>query len=304
MLIAAVERYVALHRATGFKFKIQACLLHHFVRYATSRDEITVRADTAIAWAAEAPSPRSRTARLQVVRRFARVAAAEDSCHEIPPPIDYGPRNPRRPPHIFSVADVARVLGAAAALGPAGTLFPQTLATLIAVLVATGLRISEALTLQLADVTTAGLVVRETKFRKSRLVPVDETVRRGIDRYLKARTRTAPIASTVFVSSRGAALPYSTVNAAFLALVRSLGLHPGPGREGGPRIHDFRHTFAVRSLEQCEGNGESVRRHMVALSTYLGHAHFSDTYWYQHATPRLLADIASAAEDYTSRESS
>lgn len=298
MLTDAVERYIALRRATGFKFMIQACLLRLFVRYAATRRERWVRGATVLGWAASAPSPRSRNDRLQVLRTFARVAAAEDPRHEVPPAANFGPRGPRPAPHIFSEAEIGTLLHAASKLGPSGALKPKTFVTLFALLVATGLRVSEALALHMEDVTLEGLVVRNTKFRKSRLVPLHESARRGLARYVSARAREATLASTVFVSTNGTALPYSTVNGTFLSLVRNAGLHPGPGRKG-PRIHDLRHTFAVRSLEACSGNGDAVRRHMVALSTYLGHTHVTDTYWYLQATPRLLIDIARAAEAHS-----
>ena len=122
-----------------------------------------------------------------------------------------------------------------------------------------------------------------------------ETARRGLQQYLVARNRSKPISSAVFVSKRGAALPYSTVNQTFLSLARSAGLRGGPGQRGC-RLHDLRHTFAVRSLEQCPGDRQAVARHMAALSTYLGHAHVSDTYWYLQATSKLLGEVAEAAE--------
>lgn len=99
----------------------------------------------------------------------------------------------------------------------------------------------------------------------------------------------------MFVSQRGDALPYDTVKSTFLYLARSEGMRDGPGH-GGCRVHDIRHTFAVRSLEQCSGDRRAVAQHMAALSTYLGHAHISDTYWYLQVTPKLLDDIAVAAE--------
>jgi integrase len=151
------------------------------------------------------------------------------------------------------------------------------------------------LKLDLSDLTEDGLLIRATKFQKSRLVPLHESARRGLQQYVAARNRIATTTSTVFVSQRGAGLPYSTVNTTFLYLARSAELRGGPGL-GGCRIHDLRHTFAVRSLEQCAGDRKAVARHMVALSTYLGHAHVSDTYWYLQATPRLLGDVAVAAE--------
>lgn len=187
------------------------------------------------------------------------------------------------------------MLRAASALGPRGSLRPKMYTTMLGLIAATGLRISEAIRLRLGDVTTAGLVVRETKFRKNRLVPLHQTTRQALEAYLKVRTKFAGTDDAVFLSERGTGLRYTTVISSFLALLRSVGIHPGPGQRG-PRIHDLRHTFAVRSLEQCVGNGEAVARHMVALSTYLGHAHIFDTYWYMQATPRLLADVAAQSE--------
>jgi integrase len=135
----------------------------------------------------------------------------------------------------------------------------------------TGLRISEALSLQLDDLTPDGLLIRHTKFRKSRLVPLHVTVRQGIDRYLARRRQVAGHDGSLFISMGGTCLAYSTVCAVFLELTRSIGLRGAPGSRG-PRIHDMRHTFAVSSLEACRDGKEDVARHVLALSTYLGHA--------------------------------
>lgn len=168
---------------------------------------------------------------------------------------------------------------------------------------ATGLRISEALALQIDDITADGLLIRATKFRKDRLVPLHETTRDALERYLHRRSRTASTSTAVFISVKGAALCYPTVITVFLGLVRSIGLRAGPGQPG-PRIHDLRHTFAVRSLERCAGDAAAVRRHATALSTYLGHAHVSDTYWYLQATPLLMSQIAEVAESLQQGEPS
>lgn len=157
------------------------------------------------------------------------------------------------------------------------------------------MRISEALALDVDDLGPAGLRIRRTKFRKSRLVPVHPTTRAALERYLARRHEHAPTDAALFVSERRCRLRYPTVLATFLALVRGLGWHRGAGHRG-PRLHDLRHTFAVRSLEQCVGGAVEVERHILALSTYLGHAHVADTYWYLEATPRLLERIADHAE--------
>jgi integrase len=147
--------------------------------------------------------------------------------------------------------------------------------TLLSLIACTGLRISEALKLELSDFTEDGLVIRATKFQKSRLVPLHESAQRNLQQYVAVRRRFTPSAVTLFVSSSGGKLPYPTVITTFLLLVRSAGLRGGPGQTGC-RLPDLRHTFAVRSLEQCPGDRRAVARHMAALSTYLGHAHVSE----------------------------
>jgi integrase len=301
MLIDAIERYVALHRATGRLFIDDTYLLRLFAHHATQRGDQVVRSETAIEWAAQAHrSAGARRRRLLVVRRFAKRVRAEDPRHEIPPPDAFGPQPPRRTPYIFSTAAIRSLLEAAAALGPLGSLRPKTYATLLGLLVCTGLRISEAIALQLQDITDAGLVIRCSKFRKSRLVPLHNTARRALEDYLTARKSVAGKDAALFLSENRTALRYPTVIAVFLRLVRAIGIHPGPGKPG-PRIHDLRHTFAVRSLEQCAGDRQAVARHMLALSTYLGHSLLAHTYWYLQATPRLLADIATQTESLATR---
>ena len=295
MLSSVVERHIALHRATGFLFRKQSCLLRSFARYAEAKGDKVVRAATALDWAAQGPTAGTRHGRLEVVRRFARLTHDEDPRHEVPPPGAFGPKPPRRTPFIFTRTHIRALLKAAAALGPRGALRPKTYVTLLGLIAATGLRISEALALQLDDITAAGLVIRQTKFRKSRLVPVHTTTTRALGAYLTARENHAGDDHAVFLSEWATGLRYPTVIATFLALVRGIGIHPGAGKRG-PRIHDLRHTFAVRSLEECTGDREAVARHMLALSTYLGHAHLVDTYWYLQATPRLLADVAAQSE--------
>lgn len=295
MLSATVERHIALHHATGYLFRKQTLLLRSFARYAEAKGDEVIRAATALAWAAEGPTAGTRHGRLEVVRRFARLTHAEDPRHEVPPPGTFGPQPPRRTPHIFKPKEIRALLKAANGLGPRGSLRPKTYVTMLGLIAATGLRISEALALRLDDFTAAGLVIRMTKFRKNRLVPLHPTTRRALETYLVARKKNARFDDAVFLSEWGTGLRYSTVVATFLVLVRGIGIHPGPGKPG-PRIHDLRHTFAVRSLEQCRGDRQTVARHMVALSTYLGHAHMFDTYWYLRATPKLMSGVAAQCE--------
>jgi len=302
MLSTIVERHIALHRATGYLFRKQSILLRDYARFAEAKGEDVLRAATALEWAGRGPSAGTRHGRLEVIRRFARLMHAEDPRHEIPPAGVFGKRAPRRTPYIYTPQEIRALLKAASALGPRGSLRPRMYVTMLGLIAATGLRISEAIGLQLDDVTTAGLVIRQTKFRKSRLVPLHPTTRRALDSYLAVRAKFAGADDAVFLSERRAGLRYPTVISTFLALVRGIGIHPGAGQRG-PRIHDLRHAFAVRSLEQCASNVEAVARHMLALSTYLGHAHLFDTYWYLQATPRLLADVAAQSESLARRGS-
>lgn len=296
MLSDAVSRHIELYQSMGFKYKVQAYMLHSFAAFAESRAERFIQTDTVLEWAKNAPSIRQRYDRLLTVRRLACSLNAENERHQVPPTDAFGhaPKR-RRTCYIFTHDEIERLLQTAAQLTSRRSIQPVTFRTVLSLIASTGLRVSEALKLQLSDITEDGLLIRATKFQKSRLVPLHATARYGLEQYLSIRERMKTTATDVFVSKRGTAIPYPTMNQTFLHLARSAGLRPGPGL-GGCRIHDLRHTFAVRSLEQCAGDRKSVARHMTALSTYLGHAHVSDTYWYLQATPKLLYDVAEAAE--------
>jgi integrase len=296
MLIEDVRGYVERHQALGFKYRIQNGLLRSFASFAEGQGDEIVLIQSVLDWAGQAPSPAQRRNRLLTVRRFARALHAEDERHQIPPADAFGHVLFKRcAPHIFSPAEIVTILEAATQLTPQGSIRPATYSTLFALLAATGLRSSEALALKFDDFTEDGLIIRETKFRKSRLVPLHETTVQGLKRYLMVRNHLGTSATNVFITRNRTALSYSTTVSTFLRLLRSIGLRAGPGHPG-PRLHDLRHTFAVRSLEQCGGDPQTIKRHMTALSTYLGHAHVSDTYWYLHATPILMTQIATAGE--------
>ena len=296
MLREHINRYIELHQSLGFKFRSQGYLLRNFLRFAEARNETIVHSETVVTWASEAPSAAQRRLRLCTVRRFARSLHAEDKRHEVPPANAFGrPVNVRRMPHIYTSDEIRRLLNASAQLTPKGTLRPITYVTLFSLLVSTGIRISEALALQLDDLTTDGLLVRQTKFRKSRLVPLHATARDGLGRYIARRQQVSGDAP-LFVSMLGTRLAYSTVAATFRELTRSIGLRGEPGKPG-PCIHDFRHTFAVRVLENCRGGKDEIACNMLALSTCLGHAHLSDTYYYLHATPKLMEETSRAGEN-------
>lgn len=156
------------------------------------------------------------------------------------------------------------------------------------------MRISEALALRHGDLSTDGILIRKTKFRKARLLPVQDSTARAIERYLDARRRTA--GDHLFDNGRGRPLGYPLAEYTFSRLLRVARLEVTNRDHPRPHIHSLRHTFAVRALEACPTDRAKVDRHVLALSTYLGHAHVSCTYWYLQATPQLLKSIAQRAE--------
>jgi integrase len=140
-------------------------------------------------------------------------------------------------------------------------------------------------------------VIRCSKFRKSRLVPLHETARAGLERYLQRRCPYAPAETHVFVSLRRKPLLLSDVEVAFRIAARACGLPNRPARDR-PTPHSLRHTFAVRALQACPDGRDAITQHMLALSTYLGHAKVADTYWYLEAVPELMTDIADRCERF------
>jgi integrase len=298
MLMQAIDSYLQLRRAAGFQLRDTETLLREFARFATERGQSHIKADTAIAWAGRATSLRQRARRLSTLILFARYIGAEDARHQVPANGVFAHhRHPRRQPHIFTPSQIAAILAGAKQLPPAGSLRPHTFYTLFGLIAACGLRISEALALQIDDIRPDGLRIRETKFRKSRLVPLHPTTAKQLDLYLQRRQQVARVETHVFVSLRRKPLRYPTVNETFLFLLRKLGLRAGPGQPG-PRLHDVRHTFASRALENSPDEPSRISRHILALSTYLGHARITDTYWYLQSTTHLMMRIADDCQAY------
>lgn len=296
MLSRNLDRYVEQKRALGYKFHTQSVQLRLFVTFAEKHGDRHVRCSRVVAWASLAPSLRHRRNRVLLVRRFALALRADDPRHECPNADVFGKDHaPRRRPYIYSEAEIRRLLRAATAVRPGERFTSATLKTLFGLIAATGMRVSEALALRLEDLTPDGLLIRETKFFKSRLLPLHDTVREALNRYLVARRKVPARERSMFVSTGGTALPYWRAHTDFRRMIDFAGLRgANDGRD--PRIHDLRHTFAVRSLESCCRDRPGIGSHMVALSTYLGHTCVTHTYWYLHSTPLLLKQIAEAGE--------
>ena len=290
-----VARYVAIKQHLGYEFTTNAEILSSFARFADARDEAFFRAETALQWAATAPSWDRCVKKLHIVHALATWLHAEDTRHEVPRRDVFGPRSCRRPPpHPLSIPDIQALLSAALAIRPAGTITPMTWHHMFGLIAATGIRISEALALVPRDITVDGLVIRETKFRKSRMVALHPTTRDALEHYLVARRRERTPHGHLFVLATGRPPSRWAATKTFRKLAEQTGLRD-PSAPRGPTPHSLRHAFAVRSLENLARDADPSR-HMLALATYLGHSEIAHTYWYLEATPVLLRGIAEATE--------
>jgi integrase len=296
-MLALIEEYVALRQAIGFKFHTTAQMLRDFGAFAERRGDAHVRYRTAIAWAKEAGTQDLARRRLASVRRLSIFLRAEDDRHQAVPKHLFKPRSTPPIPHIYAPAEISTLLAYAEQIEPPGSFRSKTFVTLFGLLAATGLRTSEALRLRLSDFSDDGLVIRETKFRKSRFIPLHATTSAAMKRYVDDRRAVACVTDHLFISERtGRAPRYAVVWWTFRSICQRAGIGVRTASGRSPRIHDLRHTFAVRSLERCANERLVVARHMGALATYLGHANARHTFWYLHHTPQLLRGIARACE--------
>jgi len=296
MLSESVQAYIDMRRACGYKFQHQAKFLLNFVQFCAARSEDYVLSSTAIEWAGLARQTEHRAHRLAIVGRFVRYARSDDSRHEVPPDI-FGPERWQRPvPYILSQEEVARLIQEAARVG-SHPIQGETYSTLFGLLACTGLRISEATNLRYSDITPDGLMIRSTKFRKSRLVALHSSARVALEKYLTQRRTFETLDDHVFVSLNANPLNLGSVSQVFRNLAQCIGIPRGTGL---PRAtpHSLRHTFAVASLQACPDGRDQIARHMLALSTYLGHVNVAATYWYLQATPQLMQGIATQCEAF------
>lgn len=285
--------YLQLRRQLGFKLRVPGILLRNFVRFAKQERASFITTKLALRWATRPANlkPVQRANRLGMVRRFARYLSVVDPRTEVPDQKLLPYRSHRRAPHIYREEDVLRLMEAAWRIYPATELTGTTCATLFGLLAATGMRIGEALGLDRADVDLdCGLVtVRRAKGNKSRFVPLHASTQQALRRYAAMRdgVHARPASPSFFVSESGTRLIHGTVNRWFLLVASRVGLRK-PGDRRGPRAHDLRHYFAIRTLLRWYRSNTDVEVHLPDLSTYLGHVNVRDTYWYLSAVPELL----------------
>lgn len=294
-----VDSYLQARRSVGYILYIEGAQLQRFASFAKQHDhQGHITLELAVAWAIDSKKSHQigRARRLEVVRSLAKYCVLFEPQTEIPPPHFLGPAHRRVTPHIYTDREITRLLDMAKDLTPKQGLRPVTMYSLWGLLAATGLRISEALHLNQNDIDLHQevILVQNTKFRKSRYVPLHSTACKALSKYTAFRNQHLPVVQNpaFFLLDDGKALQYRQVLYAFHQIRSQLGWDVCfIGRK--PRLYDFRHTFACRRLLAWYEEGVDIDRMMPLLSTYLGHAKVSDTYWYLTGIPELMA-IASA----------
>jgi integrase len=295
--------YLAVRRALGYRLARAEKLLGQFIAWMNERGETTITTTSALGWATLPPATASNwhAHRLTVVRGFAAHVHALDPAHELVPQ-DLLPQRPRRAvPYLYSDAEIRALMDASAVIPTPHR--AATMRTLIGLLAVTGMRVGEAIRLDQADIDhrRGVLTVVESKFGKSRQLPVDATAMAALRAYLARSDRPIPTEPTdaVFTSAAGTRLIYCNVHLAFKQIVKHACLQ-ARSSVCRPRPHDLRHTFAVHTLldayRQDIGDGEHIQARIALLCTYLGHVNPGSTYWYLQAAPELLALAAERLE--------
>lgn len=303
---AAVQRYLEERRSLGYQLDAPGTELMRFAHYADARSHRGPLTEGLIlGWAREhvkRTTDVTAARRLEIVRPFAAYYRQFEPATEIPPRGILGRGHRRLVPHIYTDEEIVQLLREAQLLTPRDGLRPLTYGTLFGLIAATGLRLSEALRLMVGDLDlrAGAITVRQTKFRKSRCLPLHGSALQALSRYRQFRDRVvgSDPDAPFFVSQAGAALPPRTVEGVFRRLLLHLGWQ-ARGDYPAPRIHDLRHTFAVRRLQRWREEGQSIDHAVFWLCTYLGHAKISDTYWYLTGIPDLMAAIGTRFEDFT-----
>jgi integrase/recombinase XerD len=300
-LANAVDDYLRLRRKLGYKLADPGRWLPDFISFLDRERRAHITTELALQWAMLPVNADAShwAARLRAVRLFAEYYKAFDPQTEIPPQglLPHRPR--RRQPYIYTDGEVEGLIAEAKKLPPKTGLRADTYSTFLGLLAVTGMRVGEVLALERGDVDLGQdvLTIRQAKNMKTRLVPVHPTTRRVLRDYASHRDLVFPDprTSSFFLSERGTRLEISCVYRTFVKLSRRIGLR-GPSDRHGPRFQDLRHSFAVRTVMEWYRAGANVDAQMPTLSTYLGHSHVSDTYWYLSAVPELLHLAAARRE--------
>ena len=297
----SLEEYLAVRRKLGFKLQRDGKLLYDFILFTEKEGVSFITTELVLRWATQSSSCQTAWAaqRLSIVRGFAKYQSVMDPRTEVPSQELLPYRYHRRPPYIYSNDEAKSLIKAAQQLQSPLGLRAATYSTVFGLLVVTGMRISEPIGLNRKDVNLINgiLAVYKTKFGKSRLVPIHPSTQKALQQYERLRSKIFPKPRTesFFITEQERRPTDWTVRRTFVQLSRQIGLR-GPHDSHGPRLHDFRHSFATKTLLAWYRNGMNIDRHMPELSAYLGHAHVTDTYWYLSAVPELLQLAATRLE--------
>jgi len=295
----AVQEYLNMRRALGFKLKRAGDGLLDFVTFMERHRASYITQALALAWAQQPRNvePACWAQRLSYVRGFARHRSATDPRTQIPPPglLPFQPKRAR--PYLYSDEEIQRLLRAALKMAchyQGRELRPWVYYCLFGLLSVSGLRLGEAQNLELQDVDlkTGVLTIRGAKFGKTRLVPLHATTCQVLRNYIIRRHRHwshRPVSSFLFVSSWGNRLDRGDIHRTFYSLSRQIGLR-GPSDKRGPRLHDLRHRFATNTLVRWYRSNQDPERRLPILSAYLGHVHVADTQWYLNGSPELMRE--------------
>jgi integrase len=303
LLLKELNEYLALRRGLGFKLREHEGVLRKFVVFLQARSVEFITTSLALEWAQQPQhaSQAHRARRLGMARDFAQYLSARDPRTQVPPQDLLPGKAQRAQPYIYSDAQILRLVQAAALLEPRDGLRPRTYGTLFGLLAVTGMRLGEVVGLKDPDVDLrqGRLTVRQSKFNKTRILPVHPSTQEALRAYARDRDKLVPVRVTdrFFVSNCGAPLNHSIVRHAFIRISRHVGLR-APADRHGPRMHDLRHTFAVRTLTDWHRAGIDPEQRLPLLSAYLGHAKVSDTYWYLTAVPELLGAVNTRLEHF------
>lgn len=299
-----LDRYLAIRRSLGFELRTDERILRRFIEYAEQRGAEHLNAETFIKWRESFGDASQYTwsRRLGIVRIFVQWLHGIDPRHEVPSRDLIPSRQRRNKPHIYTPEQIRAIVETATTLQSINGIRSLTYPTLFGLIAVTGLRISEAISLDSGDVDleTGVLTLRKGKLGKARLIPVSMCTTLKLAAYAKERDRLLERSSQpFFVADHGERVGDCSARYNFAVVCQSLGLREKQrfNKHGrGPRIHDLRHTFAVRTMLNWYRSGMDPAREMIKLTTYLGHANPEHTYWYIEAVPELLALASARAE--------
>ncbi len=309
-LSGELDRYLTIRRSLGYDLGTTERILRRFIEFAEQEGADIISTALFLQWQKAFGRANRQTwaNRLRMVRLFAQWLHCLDPRHEVPPQALIPGRYRRARPYIYSDDEIRRIVDAAAELPSINGIRALTYSTLFGLVAVTGLRISEAISLDVADVDLEAwlITLRRGKLGKARLLPISDSTMVRLVAYARERDRLlGRLSVPFFVSDHGERVTDCIARYNFAVVCQNIGLRPVQkfNRHGrGPRIHDLRHTFAVRTLVNWYRSGQDPSREMIQLTTYLGHADPAHTYWYIEAVPELLDLASRRAEDSLARE--